>query len=194
MKSPVNIAIFASGSGTNAENLALYFKDHKDIKVKLIVCNKQGAGVIQRAERLQIPVKMIDRAQWQQAENLVKELQKMEIDFIVLAGFLWLIPVGLIRAFPNKIINIHPALLPKYGGKGMYGSNVHEAVKQNRETETGITIHFVNEEYDRGETIFQQTVPVNPDVDTPETIASRVHELEYQFFPRVVEEVILGRI
>ena len=183
------IAIFASGAGTNAENLILYFNAHKEIHISLIVCNKPGAGVIEKAENLGVPTLMVNREDWKYATRVVEWLKMNSIDFIVLAGFLWLIPAELIQAYPNRILNIHPALLPKYGGKGMYGANVHEAVHKNRESESGISIHFVNEKYDEGEVAFQKSFQIIPS-DTPQSIAQKVHELEYEYFPKVVEDVV----
>ena len=185
------IAIFASGAGTNAENLIKYFQGHKDIHVALLVCNKPGAGAIDKAEDLGVPTLMVNREDWSHAERVVEWLKMNSIDFIILAGFLWLIPAELINAFPERIINIHPALLPKYGGKGMYGSNVHEAVHKNGEKESGITIHLVNEKYDEGRTVFQQAFLIHA-TDTPDSIATKVHELEYAHFPREVEAYVLG--
>lgn len=185
------LAIFASGSGTNAENLIRYFAKHESIRVSLLVCNKADAPVLKVAERLGVPSLLVSKEQWGQPDSIVKFLHEQGIDFIVLAGFLWLIPKELILAFPNKIINIHPALLPKYGGKGMYGAKVHEAVFQNKENESGITIHLVNEVYDAGEIIFQRSFPIEIQNDTPATIAQKIHELEYTYFPVKVEEYVL---
>jgi len=185
----VNIAVFASGSGTNAENLIRYFRANPVARVRLIVCNKPDAYVLQRAESLRVETLVIDRKNWQQPDKLVRELQKRRIELIVLAGFLWLVPEKLIDAFPGRIINIHPALLPKYGGKGMYGDKVHESVKRNRETETGITIHFVDKQYDTGSIISQKKVEINPWLFSAGYIAKKVHELEYEWYPKVVEQV-----
>ncbi|MES2518118.1 MAG: phosphoribosylglycinamide formyltransferase [Bacteroidota bacterium] len=187
-----NLAIFASGSGSNAERIVEYFADSKEIKVKIFLCNNPEAGVIQRAERLQIPLVMFDRPAFKSGE-VVKILQENQIDWVVLAGFLWLVPKNVVEAFPNKIINIHPALLPKFGGKGMYGHFVHEAVVENKETESGITIHFVNEHYDEGAVIFQASYPVIP-TDTPEDVAKKGQVLEHKHFPEVIEQVVLASI
>jgi len=187
------IAVFASGSGTNAQNLIEYFMDHDRIAVRLVVSNKSDARVLERARRLGVPAVVIDRTLFYRSEQLVDILASHGINFIVLAGFLWLVPAYLLRAFPRKIVNIHPALLPGYGGKEMYGLRVHEAVIAHGDKESGITIHYLNEEYDRGDIIFQARCPVLPD-DTADTLASRVHELEYKHFPEVVERVILGTI
>ena len=183
------IAIFASGTGSNAARIIDHFRHHPTIKVTLIVCNKPGAGVLDIATREGIPSLLIEKEHFFRGDAYVKELREKQIDFIVLAGFLWKMPEALIRAWPGRIINIHPALLPKFGGKGMYGRFVHEAVIASAEKETGITIHYVDEKYDHGEPIFQARVIVEKD-DTPETIAKKVHLLEYEHFPRVIEEVL----
>ncbi len=186
-----NIAIFASGSGSNAERIVEYFSDSKEINVKLFLCNNPEAGVIQRAERLNIPLVMFNRQQFKSGE-VVDILKENQIDWVILAGFLWLVPKNVVEAFPNKIINIHPALLPKFGGKGMYGHFVHEAVVENKETESGITIHLVNEHYDEGAIIFQASYPVVP-TDTPEDVAKKGQVLEHKHFPEVIEKAILGQ-
>ncbi|MDD4087219.1 MAG: phosphoribosylglycinamide formyltransferase [Bacteroidales bacterium] len=184
------LAIFVSGSGTNMERIATYFKDHSQISVSLVVCNNPNAGAIARADSLGIPLMMIDKNSFKNPESLTAELFKKQIDWIILAGFLWLIPKVLIQAYPNKIVNIHPALLPAYGGKGMYGEKVHQAVIQNGEKQSGITIHFVNEHYDAGAIIFQQQLELQAD-ETPESLARRIHELEYKYYPEVIEKVVL---
>ncbi|MBZ4189065.1 phosphoribosylglycinamide formyltransferase [Niabella beijingensis] len=183
------IAIFASGAGSNAQKLIDHFRSHAFASVSLIVCNKPGAGVTKIAAAEGIELLLIDRNQLQSGDFPALLLEK-EIDFIILAGFLLKIPVSLIGAFPRHIINIHPALLPKYGGKGMYGQFVHTAVIEAREKESGITIHFVDEQYDHGATIFQATCPVSKS-DTPESLAQKVHFLEHQHFAPVVERLIL---
>jgi phosphoribosylglycinamide formyltransferase 1 len=183
------IAIFASGSGTNAERFFAHFQHRAKAEVSLLLTNNPKAGAIDRAKRFDIPVEVFDRATFVQTDSIVHLLQEKGIDFIVLAGFMWLVPVNLIRAFPNKIVNIHPALLPAYGGKGMYGMYVHQAIAAAKEKETGITIHLVNEKYDEGQIIFQAKTKIEPD-DTPEDIAEKVHALEYQYYPKVVEELI----
>lgn len=188
-----NIAILASGSGTNAENIALYFKNHPDIRVSLILANKPDAYVLERAKNLGIDSVVFTRKDFYECDTVLKVLEKHQVDFVVLAGFLWFVPENLLKAYPKKIINIHPALLPRHGGKGMYGDKVHQAVIAEGDRETGITIHFVNDHYDEGEIIFQDSFPVLPD-DTAETIAQKVHQLEYQHFPRVIEEVIDGHL
>ncbi|MEM9855754.1 MAG: phosphoribosylglycinamide formyltransferase [Bacteroidota bacterium] len=185
----IKLAILASGSGTNAERITEYFKEKEGIEVSLILSNKPDAFVLIRAKKLNVPTLVFNRSEFYESDLVSGKLEEYEIDFIVLAGFLWLIPEYLTHAYPNCILNIHPALLPKYGGKGMYGSRVHEAVKAAEETETGITIHYVNENYDEGQIIFQATCAINPS-DTPDVIASKVHELEYEHFPRVIEEVV----
>lgn len=183
------IVIFASGSGSNAENIIKYFNSTKTAIVTHVLSNNQHAKVFDRCEKLNVDASLFDRESFSK-DNTVLNFLLAEADIIVLAGFLWRIPSKIVDAFPNKIINIHPALLPKYGGKGMYGMNVHNAVKENNETETGITIHYVNENYDEGAIIFQAKTSISSD-DTPETIAQKVHELEYIHFPKIIEEVIL---
>jgi phosphoribosylglycinamide formyltransferase-1 len=184
----INIAIFASGSGSNAERIVEYFANSEEINVKMFLCNNPQAGVIKRAERLNIPLVMFDRPQFKGGE-VVEILKNNEIDWVILAGFLWLVPKNVVEAFPHKIINIHPALLPKFGGKGMYGHFVHEAVVENKETESGITIHFVNEHYDEGAIIFQASFPVLP-TDSPEDVAKKGQVLEHTHFPEVIEKVL----
>lgn len=183
------IVIFASGSGSNAENIIKYFNSTKTAIVTHVLSNNQHAKVFDRCEKLNIDASLFDRESFSKDDTVLNFLLA-EADIIVLAGFLWRIPSKIVDAFQNKIINIHPALLPKYGGKGMYGMNVHNAVKENNETETGITIHYVNENYDEGAIIFQAKTPISSE-DTPETIAQKVHELEYEHFPKIIEEVIL---
>ena len=182
----VKIAIFASGSGTNAENLVKYLRAESMVEVNIIVCNKPDAYVLKRADNLGVESLVVDKNNWSHPDKLVHELLKRKIDLIVLAGFLWLIPNELIEAFPGRIINIHPALLPKYGGKGMYGDKVHEAVLKNGETETGITIHYVDNKYDTGKIIFQKSVKINPLVESAADIANKVHQLEYKWYPEIV--------
>lgn len=186
----IKIAIFASGSGTNAENIVKYFLKNSKIAVSLIVANKKNAGVIARSKRLEIPVMVISKTDLQSPKYLIKSLSDLNIDYIILAGFLALIPEELIQAYPNKIINIHPALLPKYGGKGMYGDKVHEAVIKNKENESGISIHYVNEKYDEGGIIVQAHCPVYSN-DTPDSLAHRIHKLEYRYFPQSIEQIIV---
>jgi phosphoribosylglycinamide formyltransferase 1 len=183
------MVIFASGSGTNMERIASVFASDSEIEITLVICNKPGAGVIARAEKAGIPVRMIDRASFYETDKLTLELLSLKTDLIVLAGFLWLVPQHLLSAFPGRIINIHPALLPKYGGKGMYGEKVHEAVVSAGEKESGITIHFVNEHYDSGDIIFQKAFKLHPD-ETPATLVQRIHTLEYEHFPKVIEQLL----
>jgi formyltetrahydrofolate-dependent phosphoribosylglycinamide formyltransferase len=188
-----NIAIFASGAGSNAQKIIDYFKTAgSNIKVALIVSNKPAAGVLQIAAKENIPALIIEKEKFFTGNAYVDELKEQQIDFIVLAGFLWKVPAALINAYPKKIINIHPALLPKYGGKGMYGHFVHAAVIANKEKESGITIHYVDELYDHGLIIFQTSFLLNKN-ETAETLAARIHELEHRHFPQVVEEAIKGK-
>ncbi len=184
------IAIFASGSGSNAQKLAEYFKGHPTIEVALVVSNKADAGVLDIAKSFGIETYVIpSKAEFTQTETLLQELYVSQIDFIVLAGFLWLIPEYLIEAYPSRIVNIHPALLPKYGGKGMHGMHVHHAVVAAGEKESGITIHYVDKVYDNGEHLFQATVPVEPG-DTPEVVQQKVLVLEHTNFAQVIEKVL----
>jgi phosphoribosylglycinamide formyltransferase-1 len=186
-----NIAIFASGSGTNAQRIIEYFSGNPKISVALILSNKPDAYVLVRAKNLNVPSVVFDRHSFYETDDIIKLLKKKKIDFIVLAGFLWMIPVNLILAYPGRIINIHPALLPKYGGKGMYGERVHEVVIQSGDKVSGISIHYVNEKYDEGNIIFQAKCEVLPG-DTPETLAQRIHQLEYQHYPEVIEKLLRG--
>jgi phosphoribosylglycinamide formyltransferase 1 len=184
-----NVAILASGSGTNAENLVNYFRKSTDIAVSVIISNKSDAFVLQRAARLEVPSEVISGKQWQDISSVSQIFDKHQVDFLILAGYLLLIPSWVVAKYPGKIINVHPALLPKYGGKGMYGDFVHNAVIDAGDDKSGITIHLVNEHYDEGDIIFQKECPVFEN-DTPETLAQRIHQLEYQYFPEVVEKVI----
>ena len=184
-----NIAIFASGTGTNTENIIQYFQQKKTAKIVLIVCNNPQAGVLKIATVNNIPSIIIQKEKFFKGDAYLPELKTAGVNFIVLAGFLWKIPSLIINEYRDAIINIHPALLPKFGGKGMYGNFVHEAVLSAKEKESGITIHFVDEFYDNGKTIFQVTCPVYEN-DTTETLAKRIHELEYTYFPKVIEELI----
>ena len=183
------IAIFASGSGSNAEHIANYFSKSDLAKVEAIYCNNPKAFVKQRAERLNIPFVLFDREQFYASDSVLRDLQARKTDLIVLAGFLWLIPGNINKAFHDSIVNIHPALLPKYGGKGMYGLNVHEAVIDGGDTESGISIHLIDEVYDKGKILLQVKCPVLPG-DTPEILAERVHQLEYQHFPVVIQQLL----
>ncbi len=183
------IIIFASGSGSNAENIIKYFKTTKTAIVTHVLSNNEHAKVFERCKQLKTKCLHFTKIQFSQTNEIINMLKK-EADYIILAGFLWKVPSKITDAFPNKIINIHPALLPKYGGKGMYGMNVHKAIKENKEVETGITIHFVNEKYDDGAIIFQEKTSISAD-DSPEMIAKKVHKLEYVHFPNIIEKVIL---
>jgi phosphoribosylglycinamide formyltransferase 1 len=189
---PVRIAVFASGAGSNAEKLIQYFKGSELATVALIVCNKPGAGVLAVAEKESIPTLLIEKEAFSRGDGYVPFLKSKGIGFIVLAGFLWKVPQALVEAYPRRIVNIHPALLPKYGGKGMYGQYVHEAVLNAGEVESGITIHFVDEHYDNGDIIFQTACPILPG-DKPGDIAQRIHQLEHAHYPRVVEELLQKR-
>lgn len=182
------VAIFASGSGSNAENIINYFNKTQTATVSKVYCNNKDAAVFDRCKRLKVDCELFSREDFFKTEKILSQL-KENADVIILAGFLWKIPSNLIEAFPNQIINIHPALLPKYGGKGMYGMHVHNAVKENKDSETGITIHFVNENYDEGAIIFQAKTTLN-DTDSPETIAQKIHILEQEHFPKTIEKVI----
>lgn len=184
-----NIAIFASGSGTNAENIARYFATSDTAKVKLILSNKKDAGVLQRAEKLGIETVVFDRDTFYNTDKIVDLLKKEGIDYVVLAGFLWLVPDNILKEYGGLIVNIHPALLPRHGGKGMYGDRVHQAVVEAGDKETGITIHKVNEKYDSGDIISQYKVAVEAG-DTPDTVAAKVHALEYKYFPSEIEKEI----
>jgi phosphoribosylglycinamide formyltransferase-1 len=184
------IAIFASGSGTNAENIIKYFQNSSKIEIVLVLSNNKNAFVLERAAKLGIESTVFDKATFTDTDDIVRLLKARGIDSIVLAGFLWLIPKNLITAYHNKIINIHPALLPKYGGKGMYGMHVHKSVISNKEKESGISIHYVNEKYDDGDIIFQAKCTVKEN-DTPEMLAEKIHALEYEHFPKVIEVWIL---
>jgi phosphoribosylglycinamide formyltransferase-1 len=183
------IAIFASGSGTNAENIIKYFSTRNTAKVTLILSNMREAYVLHRAGVLNVKSVFFDRNEFYTTSKVLDYLLKNEIDLVVLAGFLWLVPDDILEAFEDRIINIHPALLPKYGGKGMYGEKVHREVIANNEKESGISIHYVNRNYDEGNIIFQARCKLDAS-DTPETLASKVHALEYEHFPRVIEELI----
>ena len=187
--SQTRIAIFASGAGTNAEKIIAHLNHHSSIEVSLVVCNKPGAGVLSIASANGIPTLLIERDHFFRGDTYLPELSAHGINFIVLAGFLWKIPEALIAAYPDRIINIHPALLPKYGGKGMYGMKVHEAVIAAGEKESGITIHYVNEHFDEGKPIFQASCPIEPD-ETPESLAQKIHMLEHRHFPEVITNLL----
>jgi phosphoribosylglycinamide formyltransferase-1 len=184
-----NIAIFASGSGTNTENIIKFFSNSKSAKVSLVLSNKREAYVLKRAATLNVRSVFFDRKELYEKNKVLRYLMMYKIDFIVLAGFLWLIPENILDVYEKRIVNIHPALLPRYGGKGMYGEKVHEAVIGNHDKESGITIHYVNKSYDEGDIIFQARCRVDPQ-DTPGTLAAKVHLLEYEYFPKVIEELV----
>ena len=184
-----NIAIFASGSGTNAENIIKYFSTQKSAKVTLVLSNKRHAMVLKRAENFNVETLFFERHDFYNTRIIPDYLSEKKIDFVVLAGFLWLIPETIIEKYKGRIVNIHPALLPSYGGKGMYGDVVHKSVIENRESESGITIHYVNSHYDEGDIIFQARCRVDS-TDDYESLAKKVHALEYEHFPRVIEELV----
>jgi phosphoribosylglycinamide formyltransferase-1 len=184
-----SILVFASGSGRNAENIVRHFSDNSFAKVTSVLTNNPEAGVIQKAKQLHVPVNIFSRKDFYETDDVLNFLLQQNPSLIILAGFLWLVPEKIIRAFPKKIINIHPALLPKFGGKGMFGSNVHKEVIASGEKESGITIHYVNEHYDAGDIIFQKKCSVDSD-ETPESLARKIHELENKYFPLVVESLL----
>ena len=186
-----NIAVLASGSGTNAENIIRYFREKGSARVALVLTNRQNAFVLERAKWLGVPCVWFAKSDWESGELVLSTLREHDIDFVVLAGFLARVPDNILHAYPNKMINIHPSLLPKFGGKGMYGDRVHEAVIASGEKESGITIHYTNEHYDEGGIICQQKCPVLPG-DTPEELAQRIHRLEYEYYPKVIEELVEG--
>ena len=184
-----NIAIFASGSGTNAENIIKYFSNKNTAKVSLVLSNKRQAMVLKRAEENNIRTVFFEHKEFYVTGKVLRYLLLYKIDFIVLAGFLWLVPENILEQFAGRIINIHPALLPSYGGKGMYGEAVHKAVLENKDKESGITVHLVNKEYDKGEHLLQIRCPVYPD-DSPETLAERIHDLEHKYFPMAIDDFL----
>ena len=184
-----NIAIFASGAGSNAFGLIGHFKNNPSVNIALIVCNKPGAGVLAIANNAGIDILLIEKDRFFGGDGYVESLKNHHINLVVLAGFLWKVPVTLLQHFPGSVVNIHPALLPKYGGKGMYGARVHEAVIENNDTVSGISIHFVDEIYDHGATIFQAFCKVEKD-DTPQSLATKIHQLEHLHYPRVIEELV----
>lgn len=191
MENHVNIAMLASGSGTNVENFIHYFHKHPTIKIALVVSDREKAFVLERARNHGIPREVIPGPLWKDAGRPAQVFSAYKIDFLILAGFLRMIPAGLIELFPKRILNIHPALLPAFGGKGMYGMHVHRAVINSGASESGISIHLVNAFYDEGKVMFQARVPVHP-TDTPETLAEKIHQLEYKHFPEVVERLVLS--
>ena len=185
------LALFASGSGSNVERIAAYFINQPDVMISLVLTNNPQAGVIDRCRRLHLPVLIFDRHTFTKTDRIVELLINQQIDLVVLAGFLWLIPENLVQGFRGRILNIHPALLPKFGGRGMYGHFVHEAVVASGETESGITIHRVNEHYDQGAIVFQARCPVLP-ADSPDDVARNVQALEHEHFPRVISEALFN--
>jgi phosphoribosylglycinamide formyltransferase-1 len=185
------VAIFASGNGSNAEEIIKYFQDHSSIEVVLLLSNNPQAKALERASKFNIPVRIFDKTQFRDSDEVILWLKEFQVTHIVLAGFLWLIPKNLIQVFPKRIINVHPALLPKFGGKGMYGIKVHEAVKLSGAKETGITIHSIDENYDEGEVLFQTSCEVLL-TDTPQQIAAKVNQLEYKHYPEVIEQWIIS--
>lgn len=187
----IKIAIFASGSGTNAENIVNYFKDSKEVEITTILCSSPTAYVLTRAKKFNIPTLIFNKEEFMHTDKVLNYLKEQQIDLIVLAGFLWLVPSSLVENYEGRIVNIHPALMPKHCGKGMYGMKVHQAVVDHHDKESGITIHQVNEKFDDGSIIFQATCPVCPS-DTAEEVAQKVHELEYAHFPHVIKEVALS--
>lgn len=184
-----NIAILASGNGSNAQKITEYFLNHADIRISLMITHKKDAYVLERARQLGVQAVVCKAVEFREAKPVLQILKDYNIDYLILAGFLLLVPEEIIRQYPDRILNIHPALLPKFGGKGMYGHHVHEAVIAAGETESGISIHLVNEHFDEGHVIFQAKCPVFPE-DTPDTLASRIHELEHQHFPEIIERYI----
>ena len=186
---PKKLAIFASGSGSNAENICNYFAESSDIKVVLICTNREDAFIVKRANKLNIPVYIFSKSELNNFVDLHKKLQNIEVDVIILAGFLLKLPAIMVDSYPNRIINIHPSLLPKYGGKGMYGSNIHRAVIKNKELESGISIHFVNQNYDEGKIILQKKCSISAN-ESVETLMHKIHKLEHNYFPVAIEKTI----
>jgi len=188
----MRLALFVSGTGSNARTIIDRFQNHPEdgIEIALLVSNKASAGALLMAAERNVPTLVVKREAFNKTTELLEDLKRFDVDFIALAGFLWLIPAYLVRAYPNRMLNIHPALLPDYGGKGMYGANVHKAVKANGEAESGITIHYVNEHYDEGDFVFQAAVRLDPD-DSPEQIAERVLRLEHANYWRVIRELAI---
>lgn len=189
MNEPIRLAILGSGNGTNAQQISEYFADRTDVEVCCIIYNKRDAYIAQRAKNLGIEARYFGRKDFYETSAVLDYLHEKKADWVILAGFLWLVPENMLDAYPNRIINIHPALLPNYGGKGMYGHHVHEAVVAAHEKESGITIHIVDHNYDRGTTLFQARCSVSPN-DTPDTLAAKIHLLEKEHFPRVIDETI----
>lgn len=189
MNEPIRLAILGSGNGTNAQQISEYFASRADVEVCCIIYNKRDAYIAERAKNLGIEARYFGRKDFYETSAVLDYLHSKRADWVILAGFLWLVPENMLAAYPSRIINIHPALLPKFGGKGMYGHHVHEAVVAAHEKETGITIHIVDNHYDRGTTLFQARCAVDPD-DTPDTVAAKIHLLEKEHFPRVIDETI----
>lgn len=187
----IKLAILASGNGTNAQRISEYFAKSDSVRVDCIIYNVKDAYVAERARKLGVPAYYFGREDFYRNGRVLTFLKEHDIDWVILAGFLWLVPEDIIDAFPQHIINIHPALLPSYGGKGMYGGHVHEAVVANHEKESGITIHIIDNQYDRGQTLFQAKCQVTEE-DTPDTLAAKIHKLEQQYFPVVIEKTVLG--
>ncbi|MCS6916738.1 MAG: phosphoribosylglycinamide formyltransferase [Chitinophagales bacterium] len=186
----IHLAVFASGTGSNARALIRYFRHHPQIAVRAVFCNRPQAGVVQVAAEEGVPLVLFSRYELYDSDHVLNELRRLHMDYIALAGFLWKIPERILQAYPGRIVNLHPALLPKYGGKGMYGMKVHQEVLQAGERESGITIHLVNERYDAGPILFQQSIPVQ-DGESAEQLAQRIHELEHFWYPRIIEQWIL---
>ena len=184
------LAIFGSGAGSNAENICVYFNNSSDIKVVMMCTNRKDAFIVERAKKLKIPMVFTSKTELENFDDLAKILEKYQVDYIILAGFLLKIPSKMIEQYPNKIINIHPALLPKYGGKGMYGENIYKAVLENKETQTGITIHLVNQNYDEGKIIKQYACDVSKN-ENLSSLESKIHKLEFSNFPQTLEKYIL---
>lgn len=187
------IAIFASGSGSNAQKIMEHFKENKTAEIALLLSNNSDAYVLERADNFEIPTHVFNRKEFNESDSIIELLQSLKVDYIVLAGFLWLIPEKILHHFPNKILNIHPSLLPLHGGKGMYGDHVHQAVLDAEDLESGITIHSINENFDEGEIIFQAKFKVNPQTDTLEEIRFKGQQLEHLHYPKVIEEFILNK-
>ncbi len=186
------IAILASGTGSNARKIVEHLQDNEFVEVVLIASNRKSAKVLDMASDHSIATTVITRSDFYQSESFLNQLRELDVDWIVLAGFLWLVPSNLISAYPNRIVNIHPALLPAYGGKGMYGINVHKAVKDNNDNVSGMTIHLVNENYDDGAIIFQGRTDIDPS-DSPEDIAAKVLKLEHKYYPKVIEGMVMAQ-
>lgn len=189
MDIPKNLVLFASGSGSNVENIATYFKNDPRVVIRGVCCNNYKAGVIDRCKRLGIPLFSFNRPAYEDLTGLMGLLNGLSPDLIVLAGFLWKIPEDMVNSFSGKIINIHPALLPKYGGKGMYGMHVHRAVLEEGESKSGITIHYVNEAYDEGAIIRQETVSISSE-ENPESLAKKIHQLEFEYLPKTIDSLL----